>query len=283
MLYELFGKNNTMQKIDVPENHKKNNLAIGTILQLNGYTYPKSVIVKNLGIRKNAPEEGAKYLTVQLPQSEKEGISFDRQASYLLKYESEKVDDRIQTYITSEVMEADQVLSLYQAARDTETRMKQSNEQASAERKRLVEIGRELFKKHIPESVKALIIAEHEIDDSDVMTDYFNTKTVETVILGWSKHGRDIFSEMRKYAHKIPETEHLAIAPKYNDNGKEKTEENKEWWHPKDEHREKYSMGAGYYLKSKSRYSTGWKISKYSKFNGWSEYLYVALAKRCVL
>jgi hypothetical protein len=30
------------------------------------------------------------------------------------------------------------------------------------------------------------------------------------------------------------------------------------------EHREKYSMGAGYYLKASGRYSSGWKVVKSS-------------------
>ncbi len=100
-----------------------------------------------------------------------------------------------------------------------------------------------------PAGAKAAIIAELEQDDSDSMSDYFNTKTTRRVILGFSNHTRDLFPELRKFAARFTETAHLATA------GSEA------------EHREKYSMGAGYYLKASSRYSSGWTVSK-SKFYG---------------
>jgi hypothetical protein len=94
----------------------------------------------------------------------------------------------------------------------------------------------------IPEDAKAIIIAEERRDESDRMTDYYAYGTDRTVILGFSKHTRDLFSEMRKYAANFEGTVYLA-------------QENKEY-----EHREKYSMGAGYYL-GESKYS-GWIIKK---------------------
>ena len=74
------------------------------------------------------------------------------------------------------------------------------------------------------------------------MTDYFAYGTDRTVILGFSTHTKDLFSEMRKYAANFEETAYLV-------------EENKEY-----EHREKYSMGDGFYL-GKSKYS-GWVVKK---------------------
>jgi hypothetical protein len=78
------------------------------------------------------------------------------------------------------------------------------------------------------------------------MTDYFSTKREKTVILGFSKHTRDLFPEMRKAAANYGPTAELA------------QEENTQ------EHREKHSMGRGYYLTGKgiSAYSTGWRIRK---------------------
>lgn len=96
----------------------------------------------------------------------------------------------------------------------------------------------------VPAWAKAAIIAESQVDDCDSMTDYFNVKTERTVILGFSKHTRDLFPEMRKFAANMEETAHLATPTKG------------------DEHREKYSMGAGYYLKAGSGYATGWAIRK---------------------
>lgn len=74
--------------------------------------------------------------------------------------------------------------------------------------------------------------------------DYFGSRIVRTVILGFSTHTRDLFPEMRKAAARFEGTAHLA-------------ERNAEY-----EHREKYSMGHGYYLGT-HRYS-GWQVSKES-------------------
>lgn len=100
-----------------------------------------------------------------------------------------------------------------------------------------------------PDWAKCAIVAELEIDDCDSMTDYFNTKTAKTVLIGWSKHERDLFPEMRKAAATYAETAELATAP------------------PSAEHREKYSMGSGYYLKAENCYSTGWKVQKKGYYN----------------
>jgi ribonuclease BN (tRNA processing enzyme) len=103
-------------------------------------------------------------------------------------------------------------------------------------------IGRERFKAILPKDAQAVIIAEEQQDDSEPMTDYYGCHTTRTVILGFSTHKRDLFSEMRKYARNFEGTAYLA-------------EQNAEY-----ENREKYSMGAGYYLGAR-KYS-GWIIRK---------------------
>ena len=108
---------------------------------------------------------------------------------------------------------------------------------------------RDSIRDKVPTWAKAVIIAELEEDDSDTMTDYFNTKTTKTVILGFSKHTRDLFPEMRKAALNYERTANLADAP------------------PSAEHRQKYSMGGGYFLKASGTYSSGWKISKQTFYN----------------
>jgi predicted RNA methylase len=95
-----------------------------------------------------------------------------------------------------------------------------------------------------PDWAKSVIVATLEQDDSDSMTDYFNVKSRRYVVLAFSPHTRDIFSELRKAAALFPETAELATADSSA------------------EHREKYSMGAGYYLKKGGRYRSGWKVSK---------------------
>lgn len=166
------------------------------------------------------------------------------------------------------------------------------------------------------------LIAEYEEDKSDSMTDYFATSTTRRVFLGWSKHNRDLFPEMRKAAALFSETAHLGpgkglFTPKVVatvdivSNGSTCWTGSWSPWHreepngmtfetlveaeaaiakagkPHDigfgdkvgtfawkisteriEHREKYSMGAGYYLKASGRYSSGWTVGKSNYFGG---------------
>jgi len=60
-----------------------------------------------------------------------------------------------------------------------------------------------------PKGMTHCIIAELQEDVSDSMTDYFNSQTVRSLWLGWSKTSRDQFPEMRKFATIHPETAHL--------------------------------------------------------------------------
>ena len=101
----------------------------------------------------------------------------------------------------------------------------------------------------VPTWAKAAIVADLVEDNSDIMSDYHGSTTKESIILGFSKHTRDLFPEMRKAARNAPETEFLADAP------------------ADAEHREKYSMGGGYYLKDSYRHNSGWKISKRDFYN----------------
>ena len=277
MIYKIGPKG--LERTDVPENHKKNELPIGTILQLNGYDNPKYVIVKNVGIDERFQSYGAAYVTVKLND-----FSISRHDAFSMDHIDTKKDNRIHMYYTDEVLSSDEVLAIWEKAKQKEKEQKEAREKACQAGKEKEAKGRELFAKFIPETAQALIVAECEIDKCELETDYFATSVSSTVILGWSKHKRDLFSEMRKYADRIPETAHLKEAPEVDSNRKPKTEGNKSWWHPADEHREKYSMGHGYYLKAEGRYSTGWLIRKVGKYgDGWSEYLYRSLADRCVL
>lgn len=77
---------------------------------------------------------------------------------------------------------------------------------------RLESIGRELWPTLLGDC-PAVIVAEHHKNESDSMSDYFASRVTERVILAASSHKRDIFSEFRKAAGKIPETRHLETAP----------------------------------------------------------------------
>lgn len=120
-------------------------------------------------------------------------------------------------------------------------------------------IGSKRFAEILPENALGVIVARLKQDQSNSQTDYFASRTTRTVILGFSTHKRDIFSEMRKRASNFEETAYLA-------------EYNADY-----EHREKYSMGAGYYL-GESKYS-GWiieKVSMYSREGMIKEFAYTA-------
>jgi hypothetical protein len=144
-------------------------------------------------------------------------------------------------------MDAFEVAVLRSEAEQAEKTEMEEMREEQERREQLKATGKERLQTLIPEDAKAVIIAELHEDDSDPMTDYFGYHTARTVILGFSTHTKDLFSEMRRYAANFEGTAHLA-------------EENKEY-----EHREKYSMGAGYYL-GKSRHS-GWSVKK-EKFYG---------------
>lgn len=121
-----------------------------------------------------------------------------------------------------------------------EAKQKQE-EEAKADRLSKIAIGAQKLTA-IPEGVVAVIKAHLREDDSDPQSDYFSHKTVKTIYLAFSRHQRDLFTELRAAARLFEETAGLA-----NEG-------------PEVEHREKYSMGEGYYL-GHSR-NSGWVVKK---------------------
>jgi len=325
-----FGKG----KLEAIEVDSKNNLPIGTVLHLYGYDEPEFVIVKNLGVHEKFKNYGARYQTVR--------IDTYTQRTHDAMSLSWPEDGRkgIHTEITSRVLSKEETTDIWE--KSEELRKTAELKQADAERKyaELVEKGKVLFEKYIPEDTKALIVAERHIDESDPMNDYYHASTAETIILAWSKHTKDLFSEMRKAALKIPETEHLgtgkghfepyvSIDETIQSNGSYYHKGSPSHWHSEldggynrsvfptleearafidkqgdpepisfdgqavsfswaineesIEHREKYSMGNGYYLKDGHSTSNGWCVRKLQKWQGnWSDGLKASLAKRCV-
>jgi hypothetical protein len=204
---------------------------VNQIIQMEGYSYDRYVVYD---ITKNQWGIGYKLINLRTkefqtadiirPLKEKFGIGY--------YYDSEN----------PQYMDSFEVAILLQQAQQQK---QAENDQAEQERKRVEEvreIGRKRFAEIFPEDAQAVIVARLKQDDSDRMTDYYAHSTQRTVIIGFSKHKRDIFSEMRKHASNFEETAYLA-------------EFNEDY-----EHREKYSMGDGYYL-GKSKYS-GWIIEK---------------------
>lgn len=172
------------------------------------------------------------------------------------------------------------------------------------------------YRDQVPPGAKAVIIAQLHKDQSDTMTDYFAHSVEKTIILGFSKHTRDLFAEMRKFAALAPETEHLAGerwdvrvcigTDKHTGGSPYYHKGQRSPWHHSEtpeqpftceadarawadayplppmncdgvemsfywdiskrdfEHREKYSMGGGYYLMDGWRHGSGWVVCKRS-------------------
>lgn len=252
---------------------KKQTPEIGTILFLDGYDSYKGSHGNNRIIYdiKNT-DFGVNYLTVDpdtlvlgredhpRPYSEKFGIGVYFEPDFKFK----GTEDDLNNLVIEAKRKAE------------EDRKKREAEQIlrNAERAAKIEEGKKLVK--IPANAKAVIIAEDMVDHSDSQTDYFHSAPGKTIYLAFSTHKKDLFNEMRKAALNcnIEEVRAMAEAPAVNINREtaeeyldkmrgyyESDKETLKHWHPEDEHREKYSGGAGYYLKA-SRGRSGWRIKK---------------------
>ena len=223
-------------------------VAVNQIIQMEGYSYDRYVVYD---ITKN--QWGIAYKLINLrtkefftadiirPLKEKFGIGY--------YYDSEN----------PQYMDSFEVAILLQEAQQ---KKKAEQEEAEKEKVRVEEvkkIGRLRMIAIFPENAQAVIVARLKQNESDNQTDYYASSVQRTVILGFSTHKRDIFSEMRKHAPNFEGTAYLA-------------EFNEDY-----EHREKYSMGDGYYL-GESKYS-GWIIEKtpiYKRENTIEEFAYTA-------
>ena len=221
---------------------------VNQVIQMEGYSYDRYVVHD---ITKN--QWGIAYKLVNLrtkefqtadiirPLKEKFGIGY--------YYDSEN----------PQFMDSFEVAILLQQAQEQKKAEEEKAEQEKIRVEQVKEIGRIRFTEIFPEDAQAVIVARLRENESDSYTDYYSYNTQRTVILGFSKHKRDLFSEMRKHASNFEETAYLA-------------EFNEDY-----EHREKYSMGDGYYL-GESKYS-GWIIEKtpiYKRENTIEEFAYTA-------
>lgn len=221
---------------------------VNQIIQMEGYSYDKYVVCEVL---KN--DWGITYKLINLrtktfqttdiiqPLKEKFGIGY--------YYDSE----------TPQFMDAFEVAILLQEVKNKANAQREEAEKEKIRIEGVKEIGRKRFAEIFPTDAQAVIVARLKQDESDSQSDYYASSTQRTVILGFSAHKKDIFSEMRKHAPNFEETAYLS------DNN------------PDYEHREKYSMGAGYYL-GESKYH-GWiiqKVSVYDRDRTIEEFAYTA-------
>ena len=111
----IFNLGDGMKRIDVPENHVKNNLSIGTVLQLNGYDNPKFCIIKNLGISEGFASHGTKYQVINIEDGSK-----SIKNTLGLEHISSKKDNRIAFYYTDNVLSTDEIMDLVKLAEKKE-------------------------------------------------------------------------------------------------------------------------------------------------------------------
>ena len=113
--------------------------------------------------------------------------------------------------------------------------VKQVEEQASAQAYSEHQEAEEAFQEtlEVPEWAKGVIVAtltDYDAESSEPYAGEFHIKTLNTIILAWSKHSRNLFPELRKACLNHSETAFL--------NDPEKSVE----------HRERLAMEEGYYL-----------------------------------
>lgn len=206
-------------------------VSVNQVVMLEGYNYDSYVVYE---VSRN--EWGITYHLINLethefhtsdlirPLSEKFGIGIyydDANPKFL---------DPLETAV------------LLTKAKEKKAEAERKAEEEREEYKRIAKIGAERLRPLIPTDAKAVIIGTLRVNECDSYTDYYDYSIGRTVILGFSKHTRNLFSEMRKHAVNFGETAYLA-------------EYNADY-----EHRENYSMGDGMYL-GEHKYS-GWTIEK---------------------
>ena len=206
-------------------------VSVNQVVMLEGYNYDSYVVYE---VSRN--EWGITYHLINLethefhtsdlirPLSEKFGIGIyydDANPKFL---------DPLETAV------------LLTEAKEKKAEAERKAEEAREEYERIAKIGAERLRPLIPTDAKAVIIGTLRVNERDSYTDYYDYSIGRTVILGFSKHTRNLFSEMRKHAANFEGTAYLA-------------EYNADY-----EHRENYSMGDGMYL-GEHKYS-GWTIEK---------------------
>jgi len=327
-IYTIDFSGNGLKKVD---QSRFNDLSIGQTLEWRGNSHARYCIVGRL-----EPDEYRNhtlYLCYNLTNPD-QNAHLHRIESYAIVHEDDPDLWHTQHHYLQPDVLSQGTVKEYLADHERQAKDKKAREDAiKAESDRLEKIGRELWPSLIGDC-KAIIVANHRVDDSDPQTDYFASHTSKTVILAPSNHTRDLFSEMRKAAELLPETQHLGVgkghfspyvqidedfqddicyhqgqhSPWHRDfdhddlgNGlvfhsreeaetyiQEKGEphpmkvgENEitfSWAINEDEieHREKYSMGRGYYL-AHPYYRGGWEVRKYSGSPRREHYIALAL------
>lgn len=148
------------------------------------------------------------------------------------------------------------VIEAKQAEADKEKAEAAEREEKNNLRLQAIEEGKKILT--IPESAKAVIVAEYYVNESDSQTDYFNARVTKKIYLGFSDTTRNNEKELQRAALLLPETAEFATT---------KAEKSCLYYQP------------SYYVGSST--VGGWKVSKenYNKdYFVSTENLYIAAA-----
>jgi hypothetical protein len=218
----------------------KNNLRIGTLLQLAGFETPRFVIAGKLDIDAGFPLYSMRYLILNM-----DTLELGVKHAYDLEWICNKKNTKIQTYILEDSLPEDEIKRLYKKTLAYNDEKKLIQKHTSEYLKQKLNFGLVLFKQAKPDNAKTIIIASREIDDCIIMTENLNIKEEPFFIIGWSERRQVLFPELRKVAvlSGMPELAHFSE-------------------HNRDD--EQRSIGGNRFLKRGGRYTTAWKVSKQS-------------------
>ncbi len=206
-------------------------VSVNQVVMLEGYSYDSYVVHE---VSRN--EWGITYHLINLR-------TYEFHISDLIRPLSEKFGIGIYyDDANPKFLDPLETAALLTKAKEKKAEAERKAEEAREEYGRIAKIGAERLRPLIPTDAKAVIIGTLRVNECDSYTDYYDYSIARTVILGFSKHTRYLFSEMRKHAANFEEPAYLA-------------EYNADY-----EHRENYSMGDGMYL-GRNKYS-GWTIEK---------------------
>ena len=109
-----------------------------------------------------------------------------------------------------EFMDAFEVAALVAEAEQKAKEDTEAKVRAKAEHDRIAAIGAERLRRIMPADVQGAILAELNIREyTDPSYECSDTRSIRTVILGFSTTSRNGFGELRKAARNLPETAHL--------------------------------------------------------------------------
>ena len=181
-------------------------VSVNQVVVLEGYSYDSYVVYEV-----NRSQWGITYHLINLR-------TYEFHTSDLIRPLSEKFGIGIYyDDANPKFLDPLETAVLLTKATEKKTEDDRKAEEERQRNERTAKIGAERLRPLIPSDAKAVIIGELRVSECDSYTDYYDYRIERTVILGFSTHTRNLFSEMRKYAANFEGTAYL-------------TENNKEYW-----------------------------------------------------